>query len=205
MIKNRLFNVILFLGLYAFWIFSQKFLENDTHNNTHIIDRLHQLDGVSQIHEYLLNHHTITAYCFIITTLMIDLKIIYYVYDFIINRNYRPMHLILLGVILRQFCQYINRLPSPENVIWFDPGFPTLIMNYNVSNDFFFSGHTLTALVFGFEMLNSKYPLVKVYAILYMFCEITFIFVTYAHYFMDIYGAITTYFMMRYFYDKLIY
>jgi hypothetical protein len=136
---------------------------------------------------------------------MIDLAIIYYVYDFLINNNYRPMYLLTIGVILRQFCQYVNRLPSPENIIWFDPGFPTLIMNYNVVNDFFFSGHTLTALIFGFEMLQSKHIYVKIYAAFYMISEITFIFVTHAHYFMDVYGAISTYFMLRYFYDKFMY
>jgi len=133
---------------------------------------------------------------------MIDLAVIYYVCDFLINNNCRPMYLLIAGIILRQFCQYVNRLPSPEQVIWFDPGFPPFIMNYKVTNDFFFSGHTLTALIFGIEMLNSEYFLIKTYAIMYMICEIAFIIVTRAHYSIDIYGAFTTYFMLRYFYEK---
>lgn len=196
-----LFDVVLFACLYIFWCLTQKFFETDAYNTTKIIDRIHSNKFMSNIHKYLLENEDITNYCLIITTLMIDLNVIYYVYDFVFNNNHRPMYLLIIGVLLRQLCQYINRLPCPENVIWNDPGFPSLIMNYKVTNDFFFSGHTLSALVFGFEMLTSQYIIIKMYAILYMICEIAFILATRAHYFMDIYGATTTYFMMRYFYD----
>ena len=200
---NILFNVCLLSGLYAFWVLTQKFLETDAHNTTKIIDRIHSNEFMYKVHKYLLKNKLFTKYCLIITTLMIDLAVIYYGYDFIINNNHRPMSLVIIGVLLRQLCQYINRLPTPENVIWFDPGFPTLIMNYKVTNDFFFSGHTLSALIFGFEMLTSQYLFIKLYAILYMIGEIGFVMVTRSHYFMDIYGATTTYFMMRYFYDMI--
>ena len=114
----------------------------------------------------------------------------------------KPISLLISGVILRQLCQCINRSPSPENVIWHDPGFPSIIMNYNVGNDFFFSGHTLAALIFGIELLNSQYKIVKVYAIVYMILEIAFVLVTRSHYFMDIYAAFATYFMLSYFHEK---
>lgn len=202
--QAKLLNLILFLLLHFFWNATQSFLENDLHNSTIVIDRIHSSDSVMYMHNYLKDNKEIMDMCFIVTTLLIDLHIFYFIYDFFANNNYRPMYLLILGVLLRQICQYINRLPTPSSVIWYDPGFPTFVMNYNVTDDFFFSGHTLTSFIFGIEIMSSKNLFVKLYAILYMFFEITFVLVTHAHYFMDIYGAIATYFMMRYFYDKLM-
>ncbi|QKF94172.1 hypothetical protein QKU48_gp0714 [Fadolivirus algeromassiliense] len=200
--QSKLRNLLLFLFLHIFWNATQTFLENDLHNNTVIIDRLHSSNIVINIQNYLINNKQIMDMCFIITTLLIDLHVFYFVYDFFANNNIKPMYLLVGGILLRQLCQYINRLPSPENVIWYDPGFPTFVMNYNVANDFFFSGHTLSSLIFGIELLSSKYSIVKIYAVVYMVFEITFVIVTHAHYFMDIYGATATYFMLCYFYDK---
>jgi hypothetical protein len=126
---------------------------------------------------------------------------VYFSYEFIFNNKFEPILKLLLGVSLRQLCQYVNRLPSPDHVIWFDPGFPSLIMNYEVADDFFFSGHTLVSFIFGVELLNSLNIYVKLYALFYMFIEIIFVLVSRSHYFMDIYGSISTYYMLSYFCD----
>ena len=44
--------------------------------------------------------------------------------------------------------QALCALPPPPNMIWHDPGFPSLLVTYAVASDFFFSGHTAIA-VFG--------------------------------------------------------
>jgi hypothetical protein len=56
--------------------------------------------------------------------------------------------LVLFG--LRQITQMLCALPQPAGLIWPEegPGFPSLLVTYQVANDFFFSGHTAIA-VFG--------------------------------------------------------
>ncbi len=200
-----LFNIGLTIILYGFWHITQKFLEhdNDTSNNN-IVDRLHNSVSLTLIHDYLLNNKDITKILIMVTSLMIDINLIYFFLDFIFNNKIKPIVLLFAGVFLRQLCQYINRLPSPKDILWFDPGFPSIIMNYNVSNDFFFSGHTLVSLIFGMELLLSNNPFIKLYALIYMAIEVFFVLVSRAHYFIDIYGAISTYFMMNYFYNNFV-
>jgi len=53
--------------------------------------------------------------------------------------------LILFG--LRQLCQGVCTLPPPPGIIWRNPGFPALLVTYEVGNDFFFSGHTALAVL----------------------------------------------------------
>jgi len=60
------------------------------------------------------------------------------------------------------------------------------------------------AITVGMKILSFKNIFAKSYAIFFIFFQIFIIIVIYSHYFMDIYGAITTYFMLRYFYDKFI-
>ncbi len=197
-------NIGLTIILYGFWHYTQKFLEQNNNTNNNVIDKLHNSKFLSSIHNYLFQNKYITKILTIITTFMIDANLIYFFMDFIFNNNIRPIILLFGGVFLRQICQYINILPVPNDVLWFDPGFPSLIMNYNVSNDFFFSGHTLVSLIFGIELFLSNNIFIKIYALFYMMMEIFFVLVTRAHYFIDIYGAISTYFMMNYFYDICI-
>jgi len=200
-------NILLTTGVYLFWHFTQIFLEHDNDdnvNNDKIVDRLHNSIILSKLHNYLLNNMYITKLLIIVTTLMIDINMIYFFLEFIINNKIKPIVLLIGGVILRQLCQYINRLPMPKDVLWLDPGFPTLIMNYKVANDFFFSGHTLVSLIFGVELFLSNNIYVKMYSIFYMMMEILFVLASRSHYFMDVYGAVSTYFMMSYIYDNFM-
>jgi hypothetical protein len=197
-----LYNILYVSILYIFWIITQYFLENDIHpNNKKIIDRTHNFCIFRIFHKFLCEHKNVSNIIIIFTSLLIDINVIYFACDFMINNNTKPILLLIVGIILRQICQCINRLPSPKDVIWFDPGFPTLLMNYNVKDDFFFSGHTLVSLIFGIELLNSPILMVQYYAIFFMCVEIMFVLCSRVHYFMDIYGAISTYFMMCFFYN----
>ena len=198
---NMACNILYVVIFYQFWFITQGFLETDSYSNTTIIDRTHTFIPFQYINELLNGNIYFAKFSIMITTLMIDINIVYYFYRFLFHNEKKTILILMCGTILRQLCQYINRLPMPENMIWFDPGFPTVIMNYSVANDFFFSGHTLTALIFGIEMIKSEKWYIKCYSVVYMSCEIIFILASRAHYFMDVYAAFCTYFMINYFYD----
>lgn len=54
----------------------------------------------------------------------------------------RPLVGLLVLYGMRQAVESLCELPVPEGMIWRYPGFPSLLVDYAVMGDFFFSGHT---------------------------------------------------------------
>jgi len=194
-------QIIVIITSILLWHISQFFLSTDVGTNDKIIDRLHDSVLFSTINNYLHQNLLIVEYNFILTSFLIDINVLYMAWRFIITRNIKPAAILLVGITIRQLCQYINRLPVPSSVIWFDPSFPTIFVTYHVTNDFFFSGHTYISLCSGIEIMKNSSIMTKLYGALFIIYEILFIISIHAHYFMDIYGAFATYFMLNYFYD----
>jgi hypothetical protein len=59
---------------------------------------------------------------------------------------------LLLVFALRQIAQLTCALPMPSGMIWRHPGVPSLLVTYNVANDYFFSGHTAIAVLGAIEV-----------------------------------------------------
>lgn len=202
--KSRLPCIVLLILCYGFWILTQSYLENDIYYDNKIYDRIHENNFMANIHGFLNDHELVSTVFIIITTLMLDITIACCCIYQLLNVNIKPFVIIFAGVVLRQLCQFMNKLPAPQNVIWYDPFVPSLIINYAVKNDFFFSGHTFAAITFGNMMLESRNKYIIAYAYVFMFSEIFFVLVTRSHYFMDVYAAISTYYMIEYFYYRIL-
>lgn len=214
--KTTLVKFFYVVGIYVFWIITQTLFESDNENynenyndNFHnIVDNLHNTKLFTTIYEFLSNNTDITRYLFIFTSLMIDINISYFILGMLLSKknNYdykRILFLVGFGTLCRQMCQYLNKLPQPSSLIWFDPGFPSIFVTYGTVSDFFFSGHTYMAILFGSEFMNNgKSTLLKFYGLFHIFAEVLFVVGTRSHYAMDVYGAISTYFMSVYFYDR---
>lgn len=189
---------------YYLWYYSQILISSNMKTNNIIIDQLHHSNIFFSINSFLASNPEITKYNLILTSLLIDIGMIFCAIDYLKGNDFRTMILIFVGLFLRQICQYVNRLPIPPNMIWFDPGFPSILVTYSVENDFFFSGHTFIAFTIGLKIIYYQNYFTKLYGLFFMMYEILFIICINGHYFMDIYGAIITYFMLNYFYDKMI-
>lgn len=98
---------------------------------------------------------------------------------------------LLILFALRQVNQYLVSLPVPKNMIWHDPGVPSLFVTYGVSNDLFFSGHTALA-VYAALILGSFGGLWAVLAAIIVIYEIVVVLLLRAHWTLDVYaGAVT--------------
>lgn len=195
--------MVLLFGFFM-WHTTQNFLSSDVQTENEIIDRVHDSVIFSGINSYMYIHYDFVRYNLLFSSLLIDLSVAYTSFKYLLyGNNFRTIFIMIAGFMIRQLCQYINRLPIPKNMIWFYPGFPSLLVTYSVQNDFFFSGHTYVALCSGLEIASSKNLFYKLYGILFILYEIFIIISINGHYFMDIYGAISTYYMMNYFYEKL--
>lgn len=199
--QSPVFKKICFaLAIYAFWLTTQNLLI--TENATHVIeDKMHNL--LEPINTYLHDNPHISVYNLVLSSALIDLNMAIFIFKYLTTTySDRAFVLLCCGFLFRQLCQFMNQLPPPTDFIWFDPGIPSALVTYHVAHDFFFSGHTLISLVLGTDLSNSSNKWVRLYGVLFIVYEITVILVTYSHYFMDVYGAIATYYMLSYFYDK---
>jgi membrane-associated phospholipid phosphatase len=99
--------------------------------------------------------------------------------------------------------QFCVALPAPPNQIWHDPGFPSLLVTYNVAHDYFFSGHTAIAVLAATELrrLNRRWG--TVLAVLLVAFEIGTVLVLRAHYVMDVFAGLITGLYVAHLADRL--
>jgi membrane-associated phospholipid phosphatase len=90
----------------------------------------------------------------------------------------------------RQVCQAICALPVPPKMIWHHPGFPSLLVTYGTSNDFFISGHTAIAVLGAMEVGRLLPVEFGIAAAVVAVLEGAVVIVLRAHYTMDVLGAI---------------
>jgi hypothetical protein len=208
-IFSVLFNTVIFGMLLYGWTITQDYLAtsytannceldntclqvNPSGNNC-VIDLVHDSNMINSINMFLHMNNNATIYLFIGTSLLLDLGFIYIFLQTVIYNKYKLLFIMFSGFLLRQICQMTNKLPIPDKMLWINPGFTSLVVTYDTTNDFFFSGHTFMALLVGIDVFNNYGFKCKILSCLFMFLEIGFIIVTKSHYMMDIYAAVLTY------------
>jgi hypothetical protein len=68
----------------------------------------------------------------------------------------RPFLELFLFGLYRQCLQFLVTLPIPQGIIWDDPGFPSLMVNYSIQHDLYFSAHTGISLLVVIELLRTQ-------------------------------------------------
>lgn len=75
-------------------------------------------------------------------------------------------------------------------MIWHYPGFPSLLVTYNVGDDFFFSGHTAIAVFGGIELAHLGKRWLTVIAVGIVLFEMAAVLILRAHYTMDVFAGL---------------
>jgi hypothetical protein len=120
----------------------------------------------------------------------IDLFGIFLIGAGLLGASLRPFLALLLLFVFRQLCQAACSLPIPPKMIWRNPGFPSLLVTYGVSNDFFISGHTAIAVLGAIEIARILPWWCALAAALVAMGEAGAVIVLRAHYTMDVLAAI---------------
>ncbi len=181
--------LLVFLGLVG-WYSTQFLLGQRPAVNGYIGDGLHTL--LAPIHQFLLENPAWANRLLIVSSALIDLLGIFLLVSSVIGPSIRPFLGLLILFGLRQVCQALTALPPPAQMIWSDPGFPSLLVTYGVSNDLFFSGHTGIAVFGAVELWRAGGPTWKTVGVLVALFEIAVVMALKAHYTMDVYaGAVT--------------
>jgi hypothetical protein len=152
----RTFQVIAVGAAYAAWLVSQHLLEKSRGAVDGFTDHTHQL--LAGINAFLNAHPMLADVILALSSFEVDLAAVSMVAFFFARRESRPLLALWLILIMRQLCQASVSIPAPEGMIWRYPGFPTLVVTYSTSTDFFFSGHMALAALIATEVTAQGAP-----------------------------------------------
>ena len=147
-------------------------------------DRLFEV--TKPINQYLNAHSHAADLLLIASSAIIDVLGIWLIGSSIFGPTIRPFIGLLLLFALRQITQALCLLPAPEGMVWHHPGVPSLLVTYQVANDFFFSGHTAIAVLAATQLARRKQPALLALGVALALFEITTVIVLRAHYTMDV-------------------
>jgi hypothetical protein len=183
------------LGLAA-WFWTQSLIGHRAVSGQAIGDELHVLTAPA--HQYLLEHPRAANGLLVTSSVFIDLFALFLLGRTIFGPTFRPFIGLLMLFALRQICQALCTLPPPEEMIWRNPGFPSLVVTYGVANDLFFSGHTAIAVFGAVELARLGGRWLGVLGFSIALFEVATVLILRAHFTMDVFtGAVTALLVAR--------
>jgi hypothetical protein len=142
---------VLFVGVaLAAWFATQRLIGEREAEPGAIYDGVHV--AFEAPHRYLQEHPAAASGLLIVSSAVIDSLGVFLLLRSILGPTVRPFLGLLMLFAMRQVCQLLCALEPPPGMIWYDPGFPTLLVTYSVATDFFFSGHTGLAVLAAVEL-----------------------------------------------------
>jgi hypothetical protein len=170
------------------WFWTQSLIGSRPAPVTGIGDSLHTATAAAN--SYLHTHPSSANALLIVSSAIIDLLAIFLLSGWIVRGSLRPFLGLVIVLGLRQITQALVSLPAPPDAIWHYPGFPSLLVTYGVSNDFFFSGHTAIAVLAATEIARAGKRWLTGIGVLIVIFEILTVLVLRAHYTMDVFAGI---------------
>jgi hypothetical protein len=175
----------------AAWYWTQAVLGKRVPKVKHevpLTDGIHVL--TARIHKRYFTNTAAGNRLLIASSLVIDLVGAYMLCSAIFGVSIRPYLGLVLLFALRQVCQMLCPLPSPEGMVWRYPGVPAILVTYGTANDLFFSGHTAIA-VYGAATLAGHWGTWGlVLGLTIAVFEALTVIVLRAHYTMDVFTGI---------------
>jgi len=184
-IVRRVLLTAIALGI---WFWTQSLIAHRAAPASGVGDALHKL--TAGLNSYFYHSPAAANALLILSSAMIDALGIFLLLRWLFGPSVRPFLGLVLLLGLRQVMQAICALPAPPNMIWHYPGFPSLLVTYNVGNDFFFSGHTAIAVFGGIELSRLGQRWLTVVAVAIVLFEIAAVLILRAHYTMDVFTGL---------------
>ncbi len=182
---RRLILTAVALGI---WFWTQSLIAQRAAPASGIGDALHTL--TAGLNSYFYHSHAAANALLIVSSALIDGLGLFLLARWLFGPSVRPFLGLVLLLGLRQIIQAICALPAPPNMIWHYPGFPSLLVTYNVGDDFFFSGHTAIAVFGGIELARLGKRWLTFLAVGIVLFEIAAVLVLRAHYTMDVFTGL---------------
>jgi membrane-associated phospholipid phosphatase len=171
-------------GALVVWFWTQSLIGRKTAPKDGIGDVVHDL--TARWHQYFAANRRAANAALITSSMFIDLFGLFLIGEAIFGPTFAPFLGVLVVFALRQVCQSLCTLPPPPGIIWRNPGFPALLVTYEVGNDFFFSGHTALAVLGAVEAAYLGPPWLALIAACIAVGEMLIVLVLRAHYTLDV-------------------
>jgi hypothetical protein len=126
----------------------------------------------------------------VVSSAFIDLFGVSLLASAVFGPTLRPFVATMILFSLRQGCQAVCTLPAPPGSIWRNPGFPSLLVTYGTSNDFFFSGHTAISVLGALQLAHVAPPGLAAAGFVIAGLEAVTVIILRAHYTMDVFAAL---------------
>jgi hypothetical protein len=181
----RIFLTVIVLTI---WFWTQSLIGAKSPPSSGIGDLLHT--ATANWNAYFSRTPAAANFLLIASSAIIDALGLFLLARWLFGGTIRPFFGLLVLMTLRQVMQAICSLPTPPNIIWHYPGFPSVLVTYGVASDFFFSGHTAIATFGAIELSRLHKSWLKAFAVLIVIFEILTVLVLRAHYTMDIFTGL---------------
>jgi hypothetical protein len=181
-------RVILTAVALVVWFYTQSLIGARPSPAAGIGDGLQGL--TAPLNAYFLSHLNAANTLLIASSGLIDLLAVFLLLRWLFGESVRPFLGLFLLMVTRQIVQAFCALPTPSNMIWHYPGFPSLLVTYSVAGDFFFSGHTAIAVFAATEVARLKKRWLTALSIVAVIFEIATVLVLRAHYTMDVFTGL---------------
>jgi len=172
------------------WFWTQSLIGARSLPSTGIGDRIHSATNSANL--YLHSHPAAADALLIVSSGVIDLLGVFLLLKWIFGASARPFLALVIVLGLRQIMQLLVALPAPQNAIWHYPGFPSLLVTYGVSSDYFFSGHTAIAVLGATEIARSGRRWLTRLGVMIVLFEVGTVLILRAHYTMDVFTGLVT-------------
>jgi len=181
-------RLILTAIVLTIWFWTQSLIGARTAPPSGMGDALHNV--TAGYNAYFSQHSSAANALLIVSSALIDALGFFLLGRWLFGGSVRPFLGLFLLMALRQVMQAICALPQPPNMIWHYPGFPSLLVTYQVANDFFFSGHTAIAVFGAVELSRFRRNWLTISAVLIVVFEVATVLILRAHYTMDVFTGI---------------
>ena len=171
-------------GGIVIWFWTQSLIGKKAAATDGIGDLIHDL--TARWHAQLTANTRAANMVLIISSLVIDLTSLALIGAAIFGHTFTPFVAIIAAFSMRQVCMGFITLPPPRGFIWRDPGFPTLLVTYDVGNDLFFSGHTALAVLGAIHAAHAGPLWLAITAGIIALAEALVVLILRAHYTLDV-------------------
>ncbi|MCC6880712.1 MAG: phosphatase PAP2 family protein [Verrucomicrobiales bacterium] len=191
--SSIILRFLLVVASLVVWYWSQNLIARKANGAQGIGDAVH--GWTERWHRFFQENTAAANRALFVSSLGIDVLGLSLIVFSIFGRSFAPFLGMLIVFSLRQISQLCCTLPPPPGIIWRNPGFPSLLVTYEVGNDFFFSGHTALAVLGALQMCHFGPWWLGGAAILLAFGEGLIVLVLRAHYTLDVIaGALAAWF-----------
>lgn len=186
--KRLLLRIVITAIALVIWFWTQSLLGARNNPSQPIGDALHNL--TAPLNSYFHTVPRAANALLILSSALIDAIGIFLLASWLFAGKLRPFLGLATLLVMRQIVQALCSLPPPAGMIWHYPGFPSLLVTYGVSNDFFFSGHTAIAVFGATELARLRRNWLTALAICVVIFEMATVIVLRAHYTMDVFAGL---------------